>query len=161
MFVYCKPPEVWWLIYFQDYPRNYRQWQPLCPPRLPEMECPGSGEGPPTATNSHQLLLSASLTGLVPPAPLVRILILEAAIILTLVMMEMYTAPPTTTAPPPPHHTWLLSAFISSEENILVVVLFIQHHDSPVQAAYRIHMVSSQYLSANKIRCFHHCISPC
>ena len=50
-------------VNFQDFPRNYRQRQPLCPPRLPEMECPGSGEGPPTATNSHQLLLSARLTG--------------------------------------------------------------------------------------------------
>ena len=55
----------WFVKYSQDSPRNYRQR--MCQksaPRLPEMECPGSGRvGPPTATNSHQLLLSASLAG--------------------------------------------------------------------------------------------------
>ena len=54
----CKTDEMVADIYFQDYPRNYRQLMPLCPPRLPEMECPGSG-----TTYSHQLLLSARLTG--------------------------------------------------------------------------------------------------
>ena len=125
----------WFVKYSQDSPRNYRQR--MCQksaPRLPEMECPGSGRvGPPTATNSHQLLLSASLTGATsatgedidPRGRHHTGACYDGDVHSTTHHHHHHHT--NIIKQVAPHHTWLGSAFISSEENILI--LFIHHHD--------------------------------
>ena len=132
----------WFVKYSQDSPRNYRQR--MCQksaPRLPEMECPGSGRvGPPTATNSHQLLLSASLAGATSATtedidPRGRHH--TGACYDGDVHRTAHQPPPppdTIKQVAPSHHTWLWAAFISSEKNIAVDVFSIRHQGT-------IHMV--------------------